>query len=162
MKKKLFISLSIVSLFSLLGCATPKSNVIVPKGINPDITIRTYENTYVIRAHSDSFKMNKRIESFRQTFNAAAKFGLFKGYTYMALVNPKTNNLSGFPLNDWKNLKKYIKLDNTKHYRPDYKYVKNYNKLYNNNRVAIRAVYFKEAKPGLFLWNLKKLYRDTK
>jgi len=161
MKNTLSLAIAIITLFSLLGC-TPKSNVQIPSGIDPDITINTYEDTYVIRANSPSYEMSKRIKSFRHTFNAAAKFGLFKGYSFMAMVNPKTNNLSGFPLNDWKNIIKYVKLDGTKHYRPDYTYVKNYNKLYSNNLVVIRAVYFKEAKPGLFLWDLKKLYRDTK
>jgi hypothetical protein len=80
----------------------------------------------------------------------------------MAVVTGKVNNLSGFPFNDWKNLKKYTSLE------PKIKGSGDYNPiifgkkgLIKDGKPAVEVVYFKKAHPGLFLWDLRKLKRET-
>ncbi len=144
------------------ACTAAKPPVKIPAGVSKNIEVKYKSWGYRFKSQKVSgSERNAYVSPAKEVFNAAAMVGLSEDYSYMAIINTKTNNLSGFPINDWRNMEKYLKLRNYKHYRPDAYRDRKATKLIMNNKVKLRVTYFKEAIPGLFLWDLEKLKRDT-
>jgi hypothetical protein len=164
MKKIIYLGLAVFISAFINGCGGSGQIVKVPNLENSGVerVKKLGEDKYMfVSTYSKSKK--ERINTFREVLNFAANYGLKHGYKYMAIVNEKNNNLSGFLFNDWHNFKKYAMLD-PKISGGDFNPIVFGNSLDTvsaGNRVYLKVLYFKEAHPGLFLWDLKKLKRDT-
>lgn len=162
MKKILYLIMAVVISALVSGCASPGIEVKVPNAEHK-IEIFKKHNVYSFFKYDKSLSLRGREgdslimkKQFKQVFNIVATLGLSKNYKYMALVNENFNNLSGYPINTWDSMKKFINLYGYKHYQGSF--VKS---LTSGNNIFLKVVYLKERIPGLFLWNLKKLSRDT-
>jgi hypothetical protein len=164
MRKVIYFATAVFISMFISGCVSSGSLVKVPSSVqskNLKEIRKISEDRYRFQGmYASTF--NDSLSILEGVLHAAATFGLNNGYKYMALVTGNVNNLSGFPFNDWKNLKKYASLE------PRIKGSGNYNPivfneegLEQNNKPTIEVVYFKEAHPGVFLWDLRKLKRDT-
>ncbi len=154
------VVLSAMVMFS--GCTGVAPEIKVPAGANKNVEVTN--KSWGVKFKSQKVTGSERtkfIYPAREVFNTASLVGLSQGYTHMAIINSGINNLSGFPINDWENMEKYLKLYKYKHYNNKAHFTKGSKKLIYNRRVILRISYFKEAVPGLFLWDLEKLKKDT-
>ena len=166
---KNFLSLMIVAVAMIVisGCS---SKMVKVEGVNPDkVTIwdngkqkftfnpkRDYWNA------SQGTKRDKYFYGVKMALNAASIYGLQSGYTHLAIVNNGINNLSGFPINDWATLSKYGKLEDRANTHFKVKTEGSEGKYFLiKNGVTLEVVFLKNKVPGLFLWDLQKLRRDT-
>ncbi len=163
-----YILLVITALFFLSGCAEPSKQIEtenlpgVESVTENNSHIYTFHGSLKIRGANAIFGEGKPSETLKNAmkpvFYSIAKFGLSKNYRYMAVVNDRFNNLSGYPVNSWKALESYMKLYGTKHYRPS---ITDKGGIESHGRASVKVVYFKKRPKGLFLWDLKQLERDT-
>jgi hypothetical protein len=163
MKKVIYFIMVIAVSVIVSGCVESGSKVKIPDSVKTDRLDRVFalgDNEYVFKGeYANSYP--ERIKTLKSVMHSIATFGLENGYKYMALLNEKNNNLYGFPFNDWKNLKAYADLS-PKISGGDFKpVVFGKGGLVNDGRTEIKVLYFKEAHPGLFLWDLRKLKKDT-
>jgi len=90
------------------------------------------------------------------TLHGIAKFGLSKGYNYMAIINSGFNNLSGYPINSWSAMSSYLDMYGVAHYRSTF-----VESLTKNRIVKLKVKFLKNRIPGMFLWNLSSLNSST-
>ncbi len=116
--KKIILSLMALAISILIsGC----SNVIA-KGIEPSgktYTLWEKDGIYSIaadtrRVHESSEYIDEENKVLKSQLNIAAKETKKMGYNYFVLVNDNVNNLNGFPLNNYKNLSRFITLKKRK------------------------------------------------
>jgi hypothetical protein len=162
MKKILNLVIVAFAAMVMSGCAS----MVNVKGVNPDkVTIwdGEKENMFRINPTSSGYKQMNKIHDVKRGLNATAKLGLSKGYKYMSLVNRGVNNLNGFPFNNWESLKKYMLLHKTLKNESHFRIRTNGtgNNFLVNSGTYIKVVFLKNKIPGLFLWDLEKLKRDT-
>ncbi len=102
MKKTILILMSLVALFIFSGCAKPEMKT--KDGVEYNLWPK----------ENNSFKVSSQKLSLKQQLNIAAKETKLKGYPYFVLLNAGVNNLNGFPINNYKELVKYISLKKRK------------------------------------------------
>lgn len=158
MKTIKYFVMVITAAFLFAGCGG--SQVKVPSGMNiPDKLFLSKEGkVYIFSLEENMYSIEDITKAFGHNFNLIATFGLSKGYSYMALVNAKFNNLSGYPINSWDSMKKFINLYHKKHYKVSF-----YDReaLVTSNHPKFKVVFLKERPKGLFVWDLKQLKADT-
>jgi hypothetical protein len=168
------ISTVFVVLFSLSGCAgaysksyemkTPQPLAHVVKVYEHDDTLHEpiyFENKTKV-SRKDLKQMNKQLA---ETFYAAAIYGKEKGYKYFAIVEEKTNNLEGFPVNDFLNMKKICNWEVAnakKHYKPELLCWDKHSKSLIGSYIGFEVRFFKEPIPGVFLYNIDETIAQTK
>jgi len=170
---KKILNLVIVALAAMLisGCAGSSTMVKVP-GVNPDRVTIWDQDEGKGKVHfvserkyyslENGTKRDKYAKGVKIALNAAALYGLSKGYTYLAVINNGINNLSGFPLNNFETLSRYLKLEDRKgtHFKVRTEGSEGHDFLIKSG-VTLQVIFMKNKVPGLFLWDLQKLRRDT-
>jgi hypothetical protein len=163
MKKIIYLVMAIAISAIVSGCASAKPEVKV-KDNNPHI-----EDIRLIEKDSYEFygiyerKYEQRLNELKHTMHYIASFGLERGYKYMGITNEYFNNFGRYAVNDWNTMNQmftlYLSNPNSNFkVGPSAKGEKG---LLLNSAPYVKVIYFKEAHPGLFLWDLKKLKRDT-
>jgi hypothetical protein len=163
MKKIIYLVMAIVMSAIVSGCAGAKPKLEV-KDNNPHIR-------KVLVAGQDSYefygfykrKYEDRLNELKHTMHYIAEFGLDHGYKYMGITNEYFNNFGLYAVNDWNTMNQmftlYLSNPNSNFkVGPSSKGDKG---LLMNSSPYVKVIYFKEAHPGLFLWDLKKLKRET-
>jgi len=117
------------------------------------------------RIRNKSTTVKADLNVLKTQLNAAAKQTKKMGYNYFVVTNSNVNNLNGFPLNNYKNLGKFLTLKKRK---PSF--ATNAHGSKPSSLVAAGAIYlrFKPVpssmlKNGLVsVWSVKQTLRDTK
>jgi hypothetical protein len=159
------------TLLLLLGGCTPL--VKPPEGVDAEMVRigKRGEHEYSFSYNGPKLSGKTRKEraeipllEMKRVMHEIAKFGLVNGYRCMAIVNTRTNNVAGFPFNDWKNFERYARLSplirGNGHFTPIV-FGKGNKVPINDGHVCVYILYFKEAHPGLFLWDLEQLEKET-
>ncbi len=97
--------------------------------------------------------------------NVAAKETKKMGYSYFVIVNSNVNNLNGFPLNNAKNLYKFISLQSRKPSFSTDGQERKPSSIINSGgmRIYFKPVPSSMLKNGLIsVWSVKQTLRDTK
>jgi len=154
--KKMLLTL-IAGLILATGCSNQKT---ISRGSEFDIkkegqvyTFRTNKSVYTIKKEQGLDFKNSYAYLIKEALHKAEDFGRERGYPYMAIVNYKMNNLSGYPINNENALMEYFNLYDTAHFKPNI-VGRESGSLIHNHRVKLKVVYLKEKIPGLFLWRL--------
>jgi len=109
--------------------------------------VGTVKNKQGLSTYKEAYRyMVKRL------LHKAEDFGRERGYSYMAIVNKKMNNLSGYPINNENALMEYFDLYRTAHFKP--KVIDKRGGIIADSWGKLKVVYLKEKIPGLFLWRL--------
>ncbi len=156
MKTIKYFVMVITTAFIFAGCAGVQ--VKVPHGMTNKLSLFKKGKVYIFTLNEDMNSKKEIIRAFGLNFNSIAVFGLSKGYSYMALVNSKFNNLQGYPINSWKSMKKFIDLWHKKHFNVSFY---NSKALVLGDQAHFKVVFLKERPKGLFVWNLKRLKSNT-
>ena len=134
MRKVIYFVLAVFISAFVSGCASSGSLVKIPSNVqskNLNEIEKISEDRYRFQGmYASTF--NDSLSILEGVMHAAATFGLNNGYKYMALVTGNVNNLSGFPFNDWKSLKKYASLE------PRIKGSGNYNPIVFNKKGLVK------------------------
>ncbi len=112
--KKIIGLVAIIAVMILNGCGGKSPNVVTEGGI--DYEVKTFSNGDIEVYIKDDYKINlKDTKSYEKilklTLKKAAEVTRKKGYSKFIVINAGINNLNGSPLNNYKNLKKYITLN---------------------------------------------------
>jgi len=156
--KKIYLMLTLVLAIMFTGCGPVLPRV--PTN-NNNIIIEVEKKNHITVCYQKSYH-RKGVPQMKSILQETALYGLKNDYSYVAIVNSGVNNLSGFPINDWANMKKYLKLLDKEDYRIAFKFSEENGRVLVNDRIYLEVVYFKKSIPELFIWNLRKLRRDTK
>ncbi len=158
MRKLLSLFLASILTIGLTGCASKKTRIakIEEAGYKPIYVHKDKDDIYYIASDnrvkdyaSDGFS------EFAKVIAIAKKIGKENGYVCFGIVNEGMNNLTGFPVNDLQNMKKYFALYTKAHYSPNIVGKGNRPRhLFYRHYLNLRIVYFKEELPGLFLWKI--------
>ena len=161
MKAIKYFVMVISAVFLFAGCGG--NQVKVPGNENSKIRVSKEENLYIFYWNYNPYKgmrQEKSSESVKETykkvFHEITTVGLKQGYSYAAIVNNQFNNLSGYPINDWNAMSKFIDLYGKKHYKVSFSKA-----LAKVRRPEIKVIYFKKRPKGMFVWDLKQLKADT-
>jgi len=165
---KRIVSAGTLWMFVLLfeGC-TPATfhQIQTPKPLKSEITLvlpKDPEDKRVWIKNNTSLRGVSLEEVDRQmaeTFYAAAIYGKRQGYRYFAVTAKSMNNLQGFPINSFDNVVAFCNWEKTNEaYRPR-PLCRRHGILSGN--VRLEVIYFKKPLPGLFLYNVDEVIRQT-
>jgi len=169
MKKILNLVIVAVAVATMVmsGCAG-SSTMVKVAGVNPDKVTIWDEGKGKVTFKPKNTEIGKGLQGSlviaKRAFQAASVYGLQNGYPYMAVVNNGISNLSGFPFNDWKSIERYTMLSTrirkNSHFKVRTAGSEGKHFLIKTG-VRLEVVFMKSKVPGLFLWDLQKLRRDT-
>ena len=170
MKRVRKVALILSSGLALVGC-TPANfyTVQTPKPVKSTIKVvvpKDTETKWVKIDNRDNFiwdKSGKEMpRQLAETFYTAAVYGKQHGYRYFAVTQKNTNNLSGFPINDFNEMLRYCQLKGKGHFRSMcWDYDNNGQGIIVNRSVYLKVQYFKEPVPGIFLYNIEQTMKET-
>ena len=167
MKTLIKIAAISVSLLIFSGCtAATFQKMQTPKPLKNEITVVTpkdpEDKRVWIRNENDIIgKTIKEIDyQLAETFYAAAIHGKNLGYSYFAITAKSMNNLAGFPINNFDNVVQFCNWEKeNKAYRP--KPLCYEEGIMGGYSVELEVRYFKEPIPGLFLYNIDEVIKET-
>ncbi|BDY11823.1 hypothetical protein [Hydrogenimonas cancrithermarum] len=156
MKKITMLVMVAFAAISFIGCAASGTRVKVPSNLGSEFKVIDKGNrVYNIRTSElHKWKPSERVSVAMRAIDFAKRYGKANGYKYMAIVNEGTNNLSGFPINDSRSMKKYLSLYKTKNYNPKAIQGSGRDAIIKNGALNLKVSYFKSSIPGMFLWKI--------
>jgi len=161
----------VASVGLVLSACTPANfyTVQTPKPVKSTIKVVVPKDTeikWVKIDNQDNFiwdKTGKEMpRQLAETFYTAAVYGKQHGYCYFAVTKKNTNNLSGFPINDFNEMLRYCQLKGRGHFRSMcWNYDHNGESIVSNHTVHLKVQYFKKQIPGIFLYDIKQTIKET-
>ena len=173
MKTLIKIAAISVSLLIFSGCAGAYSNaykVKTPKPLAHTVKVFEHKDTinkpvYFENQESIYQKPLQQVDKqLAETFYASAVYGKNKGYKYFVIVEEKINNLGGFPINNFENIKNLCnwEYNNAKrNYKPEQLCWDEHSKSLIGSYIGFEVRYFKKPIPGLFLYNIDEVIEET-
>jgi hypothetical protein len=172
MKTLIKITAVTVILLVFSGCtAATFQKMQTPKSLKNEITViipNDKENKTIFFDNSNNNIGKSKVETDRQfaeTFYAASIYGKQKGYSYFAITSKNINNLSGYPINSFENVLDYCNFEKEsgkKHYKPrPICWAEDGSGLFDLYSIELKVQYFKEQIPGLFLYNIDEVIKET-
>ena len=163
MKNLLKISVVVSIMFLMSGCGA-LIQVQTPKPLKNEILVGDEgKGEYSLTNRAEVEKGKKGLDTqLAETLYTAAVYGKQKGFQYFAITKKNVSNLNGFPINDYENLLKYCDLKGRGHFRSlcwDYNH--DSEGIITMNSVDLKVKYFKEPIPGLFLYSIDEMIKDT-
>jgi len=162
MKKIIYLVMAVAISAIVSGCASAQPKVEVKDNNSHIRKVRVAgQDSYTFYGVYEG-KYDKQLNELKHTMNYISDFGLDRGYKYMGITNSFFNNFGRFAVNDWNTMYQMFTLHLSNPESNFKAYPTAGSKgVINMNSPIVKVIYFKEAHPGLFLWDLKKLKRET-
>jgi hypothetical protein len=168
MKTTTKVILASISIAILSGC-TPANfyTIKTPQKLKSKIKVvvpKNKDTKWVYIDNLDNFigdKTGKEMtRQLAETFYTTAIYGKQHGYKYFAIIKEHTNNLDGFPINDFEQMLRYCNLKG--HYRSRCFAYEHKESIITNHAVSLKVQYFKEPIPGIFMYDIEQTIQESK